>query len=265
MKYFLRLLIVPLLFSSVALAQMQLKFSNDFEHQSYSPTLESNSELILPNTTISPSAAMDFYKGLFILGLLADVSFPMGDEFKHISGTAFSGHVVAGYLLSPEFLIALKAGYVNFGKQTSEDVFGNYEDTFSQIPILIGGYYIFPNGSGFKPYIGLALGVFFQTYAVKWTDVGQSTPYLDKSFNNTGFGIVPAVGFYYMLGSTILQASAEYNLLLSDIPTAEYTYDYTILGKTNGTNSIAQDTDSETSGKASFISVNFGVSFPLGK
>jgi len=36
----------------------------------------------------------EFLKGMMMLGILADVSFPMGSDngFKHITGTGFSGH-----------------------------------------------------------------------------------------------------------------------------------------------------------------------------
>lgn len=227
---------------------MQLKLSNDFEHQTYSPTLESKSELILPNTTVTHPDAMNFYKGMIMLGILADVSIPMGENFKHVSGTGFSGHVIAGYLLSPEFLIALKAGYIKFATQSEEGTDAGYtykyEDSFSQIPILLGGYYLFSKGSPFRPYLGLAIGAFIQSYKVNWTESGFGYNYsLDETFSSTSFGVVPALGFYYLLSAVILQASAEYAVLFKDFASAE----------------------GETTTKASFLSVNFGVSFPLGK
>jgi hypothetical protein len=247
MKKIFTLLLVPLLFTSVVFAQMQLKLSNDFEQQNYSSTIESNSLLILPNTIVSPPDAMELRKGLILLGILADVSIPMGNDFKHIAGTGFSGHVVAGYLLSPQFLISLRAGYVKFGTQTEEGNDAGYsytfEDKFSQIPILLGANYLFSQGSPFRLYLGLAIGIFIQNYSVKWQESGYGFDYsLDESFNNNSFGIVPALGFYYLLSAVVLQASAEYSLLLSDFSSAE----------------------GESTSKASSVSVNFGVSFPVG-
>lgn len=155
------------------------------------------------------------------------------------------------YLLSPSFLLSLRAGYIKFGTQTEEGSSAGYtykyEDSFSQIPILLGCYYLLSPGSSFRPYLGLAIGAFIQNYAVKWQETGTGYDFnLDESYSSTGFGIVPEIGFYYLLSSFVLQASAGYSLLLSDIPTAG--------GETSG----------ESSEKASSVSINLGVSFPIG-
>ena len=126
-----------------------------------------------------------------------------------------------------------------------------------------------PTGSGFKPYIGVAIGVFFQTYKVNWYEDfgGLIEPFnLDDSFSNTGFGVVPGLGAYYMAGSVLIQLAVEYTYVFSDGPTVDYSYDYGYypvgLEKIAG---IAQDEDdSESSDKASYFSVLLGVSFPLG-
>jgi hypothetical protein len=263
------------LISSLSFAELKLKLPAEITGETtssiISKNIEQNLQLTLPSEVVPPSDMKDFVKGMIMLGILADVSFPMGsdDGFKHVAGTGFSGHVVGSYLVSPTFLISLRAGFITFGTQTEEGsepgYTYKYEDTFSQIPILLGAYYIFATGSGFKPYIGAALGVYFQTYKVKWEESGFGYDFnLDDSFTNTGFGVVPAVGFYYFLGSVVLQASVEYALLFSEGPTVDYTYDQLYLGKVSG---VAQDegTYEESSDKPSYISVNLGVSFPLGK
>ena len=273
MREFLYTFIALFCVSSISFAQMKLQLpaeiTGETEESFINRDIESNLKLnVLPEAT-APGGMKDFVKGMILLGLLADVSFPLGDEntgFKHVAGTAFSGHVVGAYLVSTSFLIALRAGYIKFGTQTTEGSEPGYnykyEDSYSQIPILLGAYYLFATGSGFRPYIGLALGVFFQTYSVKWEESGSGFDFnLDDSFSNTGFGIVPAIGFYYLLGSVILQAAVEYALLFSEGPTVEYNYE-PILGKVSG---IAQDETEESSDKPSYISVNLGVSFPLGK
>lgn len=256
MKNFFTLLLVLLLFTSFVFAQMQLKLSDDLEQQfltSPKQTLQSNMQLNLPAVSTASPDALEFYKGLLMLGFLADVTFPLGgdEDFGHIAGTGFSGHVVLSYLLSPDFMLALRAGYIKFGTQTDEGseqgYTYRYEDSYSQIPILLGAYYLIQTKSAFRPYLGLALGVFLQRYAVKWEEsyFGQDWS-LDESFTNTGFGIVPEIGFYYLLGSLVLQASAGFNLVLSDAPAAEY------------------DSTTEDTGKANSISVNVGLSFPIG-
>lgn len=272
MKNCLTLLIVLLVLSNAVHAQMQLKLSNDFDQQylnTSSQNLESNLQLKLPEFSAPAPDAIEFAKGLIMLGILADVSIPMGEEdgFKHIAGTGFSGHVVLSYLLNPQFMLAFRAGYINYGTQTEEgSELGytyRYEDTYTQIPILLGAYYLFGTKGAFKPYIGLALGVFLQTYAVKWTETyGQGIPgyNLDESFSETSFGLVPAIGFYYVLGSVVLQAAAEYNYLFSGIPVAEEEYNYELYKG----NSISATTATDDDHKASSISVLVGVSFPIG-
>lgn len=261
-----------LFISSLSWAQMRLQLNTDlipeYQQSFLNNELESNIKLEVPSYTSIPGDMKNFYRGLFLLGFLADVSFPMGsdDGFKHIAGTAFSGHVVASYFLSESFMLALRAGYIKFATQTTEgSELGynyKYEDKFSQIPILFGAYYSFAAQGALRPYLGLALGVFFQTYAINWQETGFIDFSLDESFTNTGFGIVPAVGLYVLLGSMVLQAAVEYAAILSDVPAVEYNnYTYS-LAKTAGT---TQETSSDNSTeKPGYISVNLGLSFPLG-
>ena len=254
------LLAVLLVLSNAVLAQMQLKLSNDFDQQylnTSSQNLESNLQLKLPEFSAPAPDAIEFAKGLMMLGILADVTFPMGgdEDFGHIAGTGFSGHVMFSYFISHQFMLAIRAGYIKFGTQTEEgDEQGysyKYEDSFSQIPILLFAYYMIATKGNFKPYVGLGVGAFLQTYSFKWEEsyFGQNYS-LDESYSSTGFGIVPEVGFFLMLSGLAIQASAGYNLLLSDIPTAD--------------NEVEGEEYEEPSVKANSISVNVGVSFPIG-
>jgi outer membrane protein W len=272
------LIILSILFiSSFSFAELKLKLPAEITGETTNSiikkNLENNFKLSIPAEAVPPADMKDFVKGMILLGILADVSIPMGsdDGFKHVAGTGFSGHVVGSYLVSTSFLIALRAGYITFGTQTEEGSEAGYsykyEDTYSQIPILLGAYYLFSTNGAFKPYIGAALGVFFQTYSVNWTeDSGFGEPFvLDESFSNTGFGVVPAVGFYYLLGSVALQLAVEYAILFSEGPTVEYTYDPGEFTKINGINGVAQEEYEEESEKPSYISINLGVNFPLGQ
>ncbi|MCW8803256.1 MAG: hypothetical protein OQK57_02570 [Ignavibacteriaceae bacterium] len=277
MKNFLLILLTVILVSSFSMAEMKLKLRSDLiESQQQSiinKNLETNLKLNIPAEVVPPADMKELVKGLMLLGILGDVSFPMGsdDGFKHVAGTGFSGHAEFSYFVSPAFRLALRAGYITFGKQTEEGLGYSYEDTYSQIPILFGGYYMIPTKSGFKPYVGLAVGVFFETYKVNWTeDFGFGEPFtLDDSFTSTGFGVVPAIGFYYLFGSVMLQLGVEYTYVFSDGPTVEYDeyyYDPTI-GKLNKIAGIAQDyeEDEGSNDKPSYFSVLLGVSFRLGK
>lgn len=261
-------------------AQMKLQLSQEITGEQ--PTsftnnnLESNLNLELPPEVTAPGGIKDFAKGLILLGILADVSFPFGDGFKHIAGTGFSGHVMASYLVSTSVFLALRAGYISFGTQTTEgsESWGNfkYEDSYSQIPILFGAYYLFATSGKFKPYIGLALGIFIQTYSYNWIeDSGFGEPWTQEGdASSTGFGIVPAVGFCYILGSVMLHAAVEYAYLFSEGPKVEYEefeyeYERPVLLKRNNYTGIAQDeAEGESADKASYLSILLGVSFPLG-
>ncbi len=267
-----------ILISTLSLAELKLKLPLEFKGETttsiINKNLEQNLKLNLPAEVVPPGEMKDFEKGMILLGILADISIPMGSDsgFKHVAGTGFSGHVAGSYLVSASFLIALRAGYINFGTQTEEGNEGGYsykyEDSYSQIPILLGAYYLFSTGGSFKPYVGAALGVFFQTYSVNWTEeyeFGGDPFVLDESFSSTGFGVVPAVGFYMFLGSVVLQAAVEYAILFSEGPTVEYTYDPGEFGKISGINGITQETYEEESEKPSYISINIGVNFPLGQ
>jgi outer membrane protein W len=261
-----------LFLSSISLAQMRLELNSDLfqeDQQSFlNNNYESNLKLEVPAIQTLPGDLKDFHKGLFLLGFLADVTFPLGSDsgFKHIAGTAFSGHVVASYFLSESFFLSLRAGYIKFATQTTEEsgVGYNfrYEDKYSQIPILFGAYYSFITQGAIKPYLGAALGIFIQTYAIKWeeTGLGGYNFNLDQSFSNTGFGIVPAAGLYFLLGSVVLQAAVEYAAIFTDVPKVEYNYTYS-LAKTTGT---TQEFSSESTEKPAYFSVNLGLSFPLG-
>jgi len=268
MKTFSILLVVLLLLSSAVLAQMQLKLATDFESQdlqTINKELHSNLKLDLAMVDSPPSDALNFYKGLIIAGLMADLTIPMGKEdgFKHLAGTGFSAHAMAGYFITSQFLLALRAGYIKFGTQTEEGPNYSYEDSYSQIPILIGAYYILAMQGSFKPYLGLSLGLMFQNYRAKWREqFGQGYPdyNLDESFSATSFAIVPGIGVYYILAALMIHLSVEYNLLFSGVPSAENNYNYN-LGKGSGFNATTA-TDDET--KASSLSINLGVSIPVG-
>lgn len=253
-------------------AQMKLQLSQEITGEQ--PTsftnnnLESNLNLELPPEVTAPGGIKDFVKGMILLGILADVSLPFGDGFKHVAGTGYSGHVMASYLVSTSLFLAIRAGYISFGTQTHEgEEFGyayKYEDSYSQIPILLGAYYLFATSGKFKPYIGLALGVFIQTYSYNWSDdYGYGDPQiLEGDASSTGFGIVPAVGFYYILGSVMLHAAVEYAYLFSEGPTVEYEYENEIQ-KVSGYNGITQE-EEESVEKPSYLSILLGISFPLG-
>ncbi len=95
MKKLFYLTIIILIGTTVTVSgKMKLQLSSDV----YKGTNESfgdhnyvtNLKLELPSEITTPGGMMDIDKGMLMLGFLADISFPFGDEnegFKHIAGT----------------------------------------------------------------------------------------------------------------------------------------------------------------------------------
>ncbi len=261
--------------SSISLAELKLKLPAEITGETttsiINKNLQQNLKLSIPAEVVPPADMKDIVKGMIMLGILADVSFPMGgdDGFGHIAGTGFSGHVMANYMIAASWMLSLRAGYISFGTQTEEggDEFSSYkyEDTYSQIPILLGAYYMIATSSAFRPFVGAALGLFIQNYSYTWAfsyNIGGQT-YSDTQegdASSTGFGVVPGAGFYYLLGSVMLVAAVEYAYIFSELPSEDE--DYT--PELSKVSRIAQE-EEETSNKASYFSVNLGVAFPLGQ
>ena len=220
---FYYLVIVILGITITTHAEMKLKLSSaikgDAPQSIFSNNLNSKLKLEVPASVSNLPDMEDFAKGLIMVGFLIDATIPFGDDFKHIAGTGFSGHAFASYVVARSILLSLRVGYVKFATQTEEGSdFGfsyKYEDKYSQIPILLGAYYLISTKSSFKPYVGLALGLFIATYSYNWdyfgfTETGDTT--------ESKFGIVPSVGFYYFVAATtMIQVAIEYNLIFQQL------------------------------------------------
>ena len=279
-RLFLTFLSIVLI-SSLSFAELKLKLPSDLTGENYqsiiNKNLETNLKLEVPAEVVtSPADMKEFVNGMIILGLLADVSFPLGgdEDFGHIAGTGFSGHAMIGYVVANSWLITLRGGYVKFGEQTtSGNDFGidyTWTDNYSQIPILLGAYYLFNTSSAFKPYIGLAIGIIIQNYTFDGTYSysfgGQTytdTETADKS--STGFGLVPALGSYYLVGSVMINLAVEYNMLFGGLELTEDDYVYNPGGGLAKANGIAQEETYSEEYTISYFSVLLGVSFPIGK
>lgn len=279
-RLFLTFLSIVLI-SSLSFAELKLKLPSDLTGENYqsiiNKNLETNLKLEVPAEVVtSPADMKEFVNGMIILGLLADVSFPLGgdEDFGHIAGTGFSGHAMIGYVVANSWLITLRGGYVKFGEQTtSGNDFGidyTWTDNYSQIPILLGAYYLFNTSSAFKPYIGLAIGIIIQNYTFDGTysySIGgqtyTDTETADKSA--TGFGLVPALGSYYLVGSVMINLAVEYNMLFGGLELTEDDYVYNPGGGLAKANGIAQEETYSEEYTISYFSVLLGVSFPIGK
>jgi len=51
-----------------------------------------------------------------MIGLLGDVTFPFGEEFKNYAGTGWSVHAFGGYSVLNSLILTAKVGYIKFGE-----------------------------------------------------------------------------------------------------------------------------------------------------
>ncbi len=220
-------------------------FSSDnslFKKSNFDP----QSELTVDQTTPDGSAMLP---GSWMVGVLADVSFPFGDSFKNFAGTGFSGHLFVGYSVVKAFQVTLRAGYVKFGEKSQDFSFlGKIEQegytvnqNFSQVPILLGGYFtpeLDPSclggpgscfsGNLFHPYVGINFGMFIQNY--KWEQnysYGGMTETYEETESDTKFGIVPSVGSYYDVSPNIrLNLGLEWAYIFHEAEEGESNINY---------------------------------------
>lgn len=207
MQNILLIVTTVLLISSVTLADFNLKLSNEFsreQNQSFlNHNLETNLKLKLPAEVTSPGGMGDLYKGLWLIGVMIDLSLPLGEDFKNFAGTGFSGHLFASYVIASAFMLELGVGYVAFGEQKEEFTDGSITQCYTQIPVSLAALYMFSTGGKLIPYLGLALSVFFQSY--KYTQ--EYTTFNEKfeeSDNETKFGVAPMLGLMFYVSAAIL-------------------------------------------------------------
>jgi outer membrane protein W len=182
--------------------QMKLSLSTDISGEQTATLgnhdLESNMKLELPPGVTNPGGN-EFLKMWFV-GILADATFPLGD-FGDGWNTAFSAHVMVGYMIARSILLNLTVGYVSFSLKESINVDFSYAWT----PVLLGLNYVFNPGQKFMPFIGLALGLYIEHLS-----------FGSFSDTNSEFGIAPRVGAYFLVSAAVLLTlNAEYNIIFS--------------------------------------------------
>ena len=100
--------------SSFSFAQMKLQLPTEITGETsnsfFNHDLESKLKLELPSNVTAPGS--EFMK-MWLVGIMADVTFPMGDLGDAWS-TAFSGHAMIGYMIARSILINLSVGYVKY-------------------------------------------------------------------------------------------------------------------------------------------------------
>ncbi len=196
--------------SSFSFAQMKLQLPTEITGEStqsfLNNDLESNLKLDLPQHITSPGG--EFMK-MWLIGIMADVTFPMGDLGDAWS-TAFSGHAMVGYMIARSIMISLSVGYVKF---TEKESIEGADNSFSWIPLLLGANYIFNPGKKFMPFIGFALGLYFISQSFSYSFLGQN---IDESVTDTEFGIAPRVGAMVLISAAVMITLAlEYNMIFT--------------------------------------------------
>ncbi|HEY7751674.1 MAG TPA: outer membrane beta-barrel protein [Ignavibacteriaceae bacterium] len=152
-------------------------------------------------------------QGKMALGVNAGVALPMGD-FGDGYDMGFGGNGLFVYHASPNVDVTGSVGYLTWSGKDSSDF------TFSSIPVMVGGKYLFGKGK-FNPYINAELGVHFVTFDTpEYTVFGQT---VGGSVSDTYFGWGIGAGFLYEIGKNMdLDFNARYNSIASEGSSSEY-------------------------------------------
>ncbi len=154
MQKFLLCFLAVLVVSSITIAQMKLQLLSDIVGEDI--ILVKNSVLNKSEATSTndlptklPGDEGKLIPGSIMIGLLGDITFPFGEDFKKYAGTGWSGHVYGGYSFLNTLQFTLKVGYIKFGEQDvdfsqlAKTTQEEYTQTLtnSQIVILLGIIY----------------------------------------------------------------------------------------------------------------------------
>ena len=172
----------------------------------------------------------------FSIGANAGVGMSVG-SFAQKYNMGFGGTANATYTLKENMSIGFNAGFYAF---KGSDFPANINQSTRIIPIFADFKYFFDT-EGFMPYVGAGIGMYLVSESHTTPDipaniVGGATlspaiPSEEKSSSNAKFGVAPTLGFW--LGDGLKYgANVTYNIIFSD---------------------------------ASYIGVNIGVIYPLGK
>jgi outer membrane protein W len=210
MKKVIYTLLALFVVSSFSLAQMKLQLPTEITGESsqtfLSHNIESNLKLELPQHITAPGG--EFMK-MWMVGIMADVTFPMGD-FGDTWSTAFSGHAMIGYMVARSILINLSVGFVKFSEKESVE---GVDNSFSWIPFLLGANYIFNPGKKFMPFIGFALGLYLSSTSYSYNISGEN---FDESATDTEFGIAPRAGALVLISAAaMISIALEYNMIFT--------------------------------------------------
>ena len=140
------------------------------------------------------------------IGANVGLAIPNGDNADGSgSGLGLNGRVL--FPLSDNFLLGANAGYHNAA-------------TISFVPFTLAGEYLFCQGEGLRPYIGMDMGIYKVSYTVEETYYGYNWWYglqpetRTYEVSNNKFGWAVHAGLYLSLSDHIdLNADVKYNTI----------------------------------------------------
>ena len=152
-------------------------------------------------------------QGKMALGINGGVALPLGD-FGDGFDMGFGGNAIFIYHTSPNSDVTVTVGYLTWSGKDSSDL------TFSSIPVMVGGKYLFGKGK-FNPYINGELGVHFATAETPEYVINGQT--YGGSVSDTYFGWGAGGGFLYKLGQNMnLDFNVRYNGIASEGNSSNY-------------------------------------------
>ncbi|MBT8385928.1 MAG: hypothetical protein KJO12_00825, partial [Ignavibacteria bacterium] len=115
MRKFLLCFLSVIVISSITFAQTKLQLLSDIAgediisiHNSVLNKSETNSNSDLPSKL--PGDVGKLIPGSIMIGVLGDVTFPFGEDFKKYAGSGWSAHVYGGYSFLNTLQLTLKVG-----------------------------------------------------------------------------------------------------------------------------------------------------------
>ncbi|MBI4811305.1 MAG: outer membrane beta-barrel protein [Ignavibacteriales bacterium] len=155
--------------------------------------------------------------GKMKLGVGGEILLPSGD-FGDIAGTGFGGTANFLYLVNDQIAISGTAGYITWGSKSFDMGLGEWEYSYSAIPILAGGRYYFTTGDA-RVYGSAELGLYMFNFTVttpSYEFLGYTVEGGETSESESEFTFAPGVGYEMKIGDNMnLDLTGKY-LIISD-------------------------------------------------
>lgn len=137
------------------------------------------------------------------IGASLGIMLPMGD-FGDAAKMGIGGMAEYKYMVAENVAIGANLGYYSFGMKDYDD--GSY----SIMPIVATGEYLFKPGEKLNPYVGANLGIYNFKTSVTLMNIDAST-------SVTKFGFAPVLGILYELSDQMdFNANLRYNMIFTD-------------------------------------------------